>query len=295
MFGPLTRFTGFAGLTERPRRKPESSRRLLPAPAALLLIAAALLPGCGALGAEGGPRGETLTVFAASSLTDAFEETAEEFERENPGVRVRLNFAASSTLAAQISQGAPAGVFAAADRDQMQNVRGEGLISAGPQTFATNREVVLVPDENPAGIEEFRDLSETGTRLVIAQEGVPAAEYAEEVLAKAAGDPEYGEDFEREVLGNVVSREADARAAVNRVVTGDADAAFGYASDVTPDVREEVRVVEIPPRLNVAAEYRVSTLESARSPGLAREWVEFVLSEEGQRTLGEWGFGPAAG
>jgi molybdate transport system substrate-binding protein len=265
----------------------------------VVLGVATLATGCGsqALGQiEGAARGqETMTVFAASSLSDAFEETAEEFERENPDVRVRLNFAASSTLAAQIRQGAPADVFASADEAQMGSVREANLLASEPENFARNREVVVVPESNPAEIQDLRDLSDPGTRLVLAQEGVPAAQYAEEILANAAVDPEYGSDFEQNVLDNVVSREADVRAAVTRVVTGDADATFGYASDVTPEIRDEVRVIEIPPRLNVTASYPMAELDASENPDLARKWTRFVLSDEGQSILESWGFEPAAG
>lgn len=263
---------------------------LLPA---LLLIAAVLASGCGGEAAERAPGSGTLTVFAASSLTDAFEELAEDFERRNPDVEVRANFAGSSTLATQIRQGAPADVFASADETQMEAVVEAGLAAGEPEAFAKNREVVIVPEENPAGIRSLGDLAEPGTRLVLAQEEVPAAEYAEEILAAAAEDPEYGADFDSAVLDNVVSREADVRAAVNRVVTGDADATFGYASDVTPEIRDEVRLVEIPPDLNVEASYPIVALEPGDTE-LARRWVEFVLSEEGQAVLEDWGFEPAS-
>lgn len=254
-----------------------------------------LVAGCNGQAAEQTRPEETLTVFAAASLSDAFEEIATEFERENPGVKVRTNFAGSSTLAAQMGQGAPADVFASADEAQMQAVREKGLTAAKPETFARNREVVVVPEKNPANLRSFGDLSEPNTKLVLAQKEVPAAEYAEKILVNAADDPEYGTDFERAVLGNVVSRESDVRAAVSRVVTGDADATFGYASDVTPDIREKVQVIEIPPRLNVTAEYPIGTLNSAEDPKLARRWVEFVLSDKGQAILEEWGFESAAG
>jgi molybdate transport system substrate-binding protein len=265
---------------------------------AAMLVVLTLAAGCGgtfgaaAGSGEGGQTGGggTLTVFAAASLTDAFGELAKDFEEQNPGVKVRTSFAGSSTLAAQVGQGAPADVFASADEAQMEKVQKAGLVAGEPKTFVRNREVILVPRSNPADIRSFEDLSKPGTKLVLAAEAVPAAGYAEEILKKAAKDPEYRPEFRQDVLGNVVSREEDVRASVNRVVVGDADATFGYSSDVTPDIRDSVRVVEIPENLNVVATYPIAVLEGAKDKELARKWVDFVLSGKGQRVLKKWGF-----
>ena len=265
---------------------------------------AGVLVGCGgAAGGEedaggggssggSGERGGTLTVLAASSLTDAFGELSETFEERNPGTEVQASFESSSTLLTQIRQGAPADVFASAAEEEMDAAVEDGLVAGEPEVFVKNREVVMVPKGNPAGIREFRDVAEPGVRLVLAEEGVPVADYAVEVLRKA--NAEYGEGFEEDVLSNVVSREADVRASVNRVALGDADATFGYASDFTPDVRDKVEVVPIPRGLNIVATYPIAVLEDAESPKLAREWVELVTSEEGQRVLRKWNFEPAA-
>ena len=265
---------------------------------------AGVLVGCGgAAGGEedaggggssggSGERGGTLTVLAASSLTDAFGELSETFEERNPGTEVQASFESSSTLLTQIRQGAPADVFASAAEEEMDAAVEDGLVAGEPEVFVKNREVVMVPKGNPAGIREFRDVVEPGVRLVLAEEGVPVADYAVEVLRKA--NAEYGEGFEEDVLSNVVSREADVRASVNRVALGDADATFGYASDFTPDVRDKVEVVPIPRGLNIVATYPIAVLEDAESPKLAREWVELVTSEEGQRVLRKWNFEPAA-
>jgi molybdate transport system substrate-binding protein len=126
---------------------------------------------------------------------------------------------------------------------------------------------------------------------VLAEEGVPATDYAEEILTKA--NSVYGGSFKSDVLSNVVSREVDVRASVNRVALGDADATFGYASDYTPDVRDRVEVVPIPKDLNIVATYPIVALKDAENPDLAREWVDLVVSEEGQRVLDKWGFEPA--
>ena len=233
-----------------------------------------------------------MTVLAASSLTDAFGELAKTFEEQNPGVEVRQSFESSSTLLTQIQQGAPADVFASASEEEMDTAAGDGLVQGKPEIFVKNREVVIVPKDNPAGIQDLRDVAKPDVKLVLAEEGVPAADYALEILGKA-GD-EYGSGFEKDVLSNVVSREADVRASVNRVVVGDADATLGYASDYTPDVRDRVKVVPIPPDLNIVATYPIAALNDAKEPDLAREWVDLVTGEEGQRVLEKWGFEPAA-
>ena len=240
----------------------------------------------------GGDSGGTLTVLAASSLTDAFGELGRTFEEQNPGVTVNQSFESSSTLLAQIQQGAPADVFASASVEEMDTAVREDLVAGEPEIFVRNREVIMVPADNPAGIQNFRDVAEPGVRLVLAEDGVPAADYALEILGNA--NEEYGDGFRQDVLDNVVSRESDVRASVNRVVVGDADATFGYASDYTPDIRDRVEVVRIPPDLNIIATYPVAALADAQEPELAEEWVDLVTSEEGQRVLDKWGFEPAA-
>jgi molybdate transport system substrate-binding protein len=138
----------------------------------------------------------------------------------------------------------------------------------------------------------MRELTNPGIKLVFAEDGVPAADYALKILGKA--NAEYGKGFRHDVLSNVVSREADVRASVGRVVLGDADATFGYASDYTPDVRDRVKVLPIPPDLNIIANYPIAVLKDAKDPQLARKWVDLVVSDEGQRVLEKWGFEPAA-
>ena len=241
---------------------------------------------------DGGDSGGTLIVLAASSLTDAFGELAERFEEQNPGVEVRQSFESSSTLLTQIQQGAPADVFASAAEEEMDTAVDDGLVAGEPEVLVRNREVIMVPEDNPADIQNMQDLAEPGIKLVLAEDGVPAADYALEILGKA--NAEYGGGFKQDVLANVVSRESDVRASVNRVVVGDADATFGYASDYTPDITDRVKVIPIPPNLNMIATYPIAALEDAKDPGLAEEWVDLVTSEEGQRVLEKWNFEPVA-
>jgi molybdate transport system substrate-binding protein len=267
----------------------------------LVAVVVMLLAGCGAqtsdgqgvvtdttTGGEGDKQGGTLQVFAAASLTDAFKELATKFEERHPGVEVRTNFAGSSTVLAQIQQGAPADVFASADKEKMDTAVGEGLVAGSPQTFVKNAEVVTIPNDNPASIKQFRDLAQSDVDLVLAQENVPVADYAVDILENAT--PTLGDNFKEDVLEELVSREADTRAAINRVALGEADATFSYSSDVTPDVREKVKSVEIPEKFNVIPTYPIAVTKRSDNPDLARKWVEFVLSDGGQKVLKKWGF-----
>jgi len=246
----------------------------------------------GGSGGGGGEQGGTLTIFAASSLTDAFGELGNTFEEQNQGVEVKQSFGASSDLLAQIQQGAPADVFSSAAEEEMDTAVDDGLVSGTPQVFVKNREVILAPKDNPANITSLEDMAKPDIKLVLAAKDVPAADYAVEILGKA--NKEYGPDFEQDVLSNVVSREADVRASVNRVVVGDADATFGYASDYTPDIKDKVKVIKIPSDLNIIATYPIAALKDAEDPELARKWVDLVTSEEGQKVLEKWNFEPAA-
>jgi molybdate transport system substrate-binding protein len=258
----------------------------------LACLAVGGLTACGGSSGGGGgeqSEGSTLTVLAASSLTDAFGELEGAFEEQNGGADVSTSFAGSSELLAQIQQGAPADVFASADEAKMDTALKEGLV-AKPEVFVRNRPVVIVPADNPAGIEEFRDLAAVDAQIVLAEQAVPIARYAEEVLDNA--DAEYGGGFAQRVRDKIVSREANVRASANRVALGEADATFVYVSDVTEDIRDQVRVVEIPEELSVVAKYPIAIIEESQNPEVARAWMDLVLSDEGQRVLEKYNFEP---
>jgi molybdate transport system substrate-binding protein len=269
----------------------------------VVLVLVIVLTGCGGSGSNSGggnggsggggrQQGGTLTILAASSLTDAFAELGNIFEQQNPGTTVKTSLGASSELLAQIQQGAPADVFASAAQEEMNTAVKDGLVAGKPEVFVKNREIIMVPEDNPANIKDLEDLSKPNIKLVLAAKDVPAADYALGILGKA--NKVYGSGFKQEVLSNVASREADVRASANRVVVGDADATFGYKSDYTPDIRDKVKVITIPPNLNIIATYPIAALKDAKEQGLAKKWVELVTSKEGQRVLKKWDFEPAA-
>jgi molybdate transport system substrate-binding protein len=238
------------------------------------------------------PEPRELVVFAASSLTDAFTEAVETFEAANPGVTVTFSFASSSDLATQLSEGAPADVFASANARQMQVAADGGRIAGAPVNFLTNRLAIIVPSGNPAGVESLADLKKEGLRLVLAAPDVPIRGFAEQVLDKAAADHAFGATFKEDVLAQLVSEEANVRQVVAKVSLGEADAGIVYISDVTPDLASSIVAITIPAELNVLAVYPIAVTNDSKQAELAQAFVDFILSEDGQAILNKWGFGP---
>ncbi len=180
---------------------------------------------------------------------------------------VVFNFAGSSTLSTQISEGAPADVFASANNTQMKVVLDAGLITTEPQTFAHNRLVLIVPADNPAGIESLDDLANPGVKLVVAAPAVPVRVYTDSMLDALAADPAYGEDYRSAVVANVVSEEDNVRQVSAKVALGEADAGIVYSSDVTPDIAEDVIVLPIPDEVNTLASYPIAVLDDNAGAG----------------------------
>ncbi len=253
----------------------------------IALILSLALTGCNA------NQPTELTVFAASSLTDAVNQLSEAFEAAHPDVSVVRNFASSSNLAAQLVEGMEADVFASANETQMQNVVAAGRIAEPTQIFATNRLTVIVPLDNPAGIETLADLTNAGIALVLAAPGVPVRQYTDQAVANLTADPAYGAAFSTAFYANLVSEEDNVRQVAAKVALGEADAGVVYTSDVTPDIVGDVRMIAIPAEYNVIATYPIAALADAPNPDAAAQFIEFILSPEGQQILEHWGFGPA--
>ncbi|HEU4323177.1 MAG TPA: molybdate ABC transporter substrate-binding protein [Roseiflexaceae bacterium] len=242
------------------------------------------------------PAGGELNVFAAASLTEAFGEIGRAFESANPGALVVFNFAGSQQLAQQIGQGAPADVFASANRAQMNAVITSGeVISGTEQTFVRNRLVVITPKDNPAGITGLADLAKPGVKLILADKAVPVGQYALDFLAKASQQPEYTATYSATVVGNVVSYEENVRAVLGKVALGEGDAGIVYSSDVVGASAAQIAQIAIPDQLNTVATYPIAPLAGSANAALAQRFIEYVLSPEGQQTLARYGFIPATG
>jgi len=232
---------------------------------------------------------EDLVVYAASSLTEAFQQEASAFDSAHPGVHVLLNFAGSSTLSTQITQGAPADVFASANLAQMKVVADAGLLDGDPVDFAGNALVVVAAAGTTLSSPE--DLAAKGVSVVLAGPSVPVGAYSRKALAKL--DAVYGPDFSERVMANVVSEELNVREVAAKVELGEADAAIVYSTDAA--VLHGVKVIAIPAKENVAAVYQIAPLRSSGQLALARAFVAFIQSKQGQDILAQHGFTPPPG
>lgn len=234
-----------------------------------------------------------LTVFAASSLSDAFQEIGKQFEKNNPGTRVEFNFAGSQQLAQQIVQGAQADVFASANQKQMDVVIQSGMAITGQdKVFAHNRLVVIFPKDNSAGIIRLQDLAKPGIKVLLAAKEVPVGQYSLDFLGKADKDGSFSSAFQAGVLKNVVSYEENVRAILSKISLGEADAGIVYGSDVLAADRSTVSSLDIPDSLNSVASYPIVSLTGSKHTALAGAFIDFVGSPEGQAVLKQFGFLP---
>jgi molybdate transport system substrate-binding protein len=252
--------------------------------AAILLAGLALIAGCGDDDDEE-PAAATqeadaeLIVSAAASLTDALTECSKDFE----GAEVRLSFAGSDELAAQIRQGVKPDVYAAANTSLPQELNDEGLLGE-PVEFVTNELVIAVPAED-AKVASIDDLAQPGIKLVIGAESVPVGAYTREVLAQLPPDQEQA------ILDNVRSEEPDVKGVVGKVAQGAADAGFVYNTDVSA-AGDDLKAVTLPEDLQPTVTYGAGVVEGAKQPELAQQYLDGLTDGACADALQAAGFGP---
>jgi molybdate transport system substrate-binding protein len=261
-------------------------KRLLGTVAAVATLA--LAAGCGSSGdddssgsgssppAPSAAVSGTVTVFAAASLTETFTTLGEQFEAAHPGATVTFNFGASSSLAENIVQGAPADVFASASAKNMQQVEDAGAAS-NSTTFADNVMQIAVPPDNPGNVTQLSDLAKPGLKVALCQPQVPCGAVAAAVLTKA------------NLTVTPVTLGADVKSVLTTVQLGEVDAGVVYKTDVRA-AGTKVKGIEIPPDQNASTSYPIAALTQAPNAAGAAAFVDYVLSDDGEKVLAQAGF-----
>lgn len=235
------------------------------------------LTGCGGADDESSAgTGGTVTVFAAASLTETFTKLGKDFEAAHPGTRVVFNFAGSSALATQITQGAPADVFAAASPGTMKTVTDAGDAAGAPAVLVRNQLVIAVPEGNPDRVGGLADLARPGLKVALCAEQVPCGAAAKSAL-DAAG-----------VRLTPATLEQDVKGALSKVTLGEVDAALVYRTDVR--AAAGLAAVEFPESARAVNDYPIVVLKHAGNPDGARAFVDHVRSEAGLAVLTAAGF-----
>ena len=207
------------------------------------------------------------------------------------GGRVSSGRPANTANNSDLGQGASADVFASADTTQMDNARKSGAVTGQDKPFAGNRLILITPKDNPANISSVKDLASDGVKFVTAQPSVPIGTYTAQMLDKANADPSFGSDFKSKVMANTVSQEDNVRQVVSKVQLGEADAAIVYSTDATPQVRDQLNIIQVPDALQTLATYPIAVAKGNNSTG-GEAFVAYVLGPDGQATLKKWGFLP---
>lgn len=234
---------------------------------------------CGAIaGCSSSKGGTTITVSAASSLTDAFQKVGNDFEAAHPGTAVRFNFDSSSALTTQIESGAPADVFASADTKNMTTLTDAGVVEGSPERFARNKLVIVVKPGNPSGVKTVADLANLDTVSMCGAD-VPCGKYAQQVLDTA----------QVSIPKEHITRGQNAKATLTAVTAGDADAAIVYVTDARA-AGDAVATIAIPTDVNVVADYPIAVVKASTHSKAASQFVDYVTSDTGQATLRSYGF-----
>lgn len=245
------------------------SRRAVAATAALVTVVAPLA-------ACGSKDDKTITVLAASSLTGTFTTLAAQFEKDNPGVSVKLAFDSSATLAQQAAGGAPADVLATADETTMASAK--SALSSTPQDFATNVMTLVAPSDNPHHISTFSDLDSGGVTYVVCVDTAPCGKVAAALLAQD------------HITAEPASTEVDVKSVLAKVTEGEADAGIVYATDAV-SAGGAVTTIPIPGAAQQTTTYPIATLQQSKQSDLAQKFVDLVLSSQGQQVFKDAGFG----
>ncbi len=254
-----------------------------------LFLFVILLAACAPSAAPANTPAPPLTIFAASSLTDAFQELGKAYTQAHPDARIEFNFAGSQELRAQIEQGARADLFASADIANMDTLQQKKLIANAPRIFARNQLGIIIPASNPAKLERAEELNRAGLKIVVAADNVPAGKYTRQLIETLSHDAAFGPDFPATFNANIVSQETNVRQVLSKVALGEADAGIVYITDAA-SAGDKVKLLPMLRGLNVVADYPLAVLKNTAQPEQAKQFMDFVLSADGQAVLAKSGF-----
>jgi len=255
-------------------------------------LAALLLAACSPAASDSSasePSGGAVVVYAAASLQDAFEAIEAAYEEET-GVEIVLSFDASSALRTQISEGAPADLFASADTSNPQQLVDDGLTDGDPQIFASNALAIVMPADGTGGVDSWQGMADPGVRVIAAGEDVPISGYATELVDNLAALPDAPEGFAEAYEANIVSREDNVRAVLAKIEAGEGDVGVVYETDAAST--EDVTAITFPEDANVLAEYAFVVLADASESTDA--FADWLAGPDAQAILEEFGFRPPA-
>jgi molybdate transport system substrate-binding protein len=231
----------------------------------------------------------SLTVFAAASLTESFNDIKTAYHTLHPNITITYNYNGSQALEQQLANGAPDDVFASADQTNMKKATDANLVGAS-QVFARNKLVVIIPKSNPAHLNTLKDLANKGVKIDVAASTVPVGKYALQVLDNMGKSADYGSDYENSVKANVVSQEENDKAIVQKVELGTVDAGIVYFTDLTPASEKQVTEIAIPDNFNVIAQYPIAVTKNSKHASDAQAFIQYILSAQGQTILAKYHF-----
>ncbi len=230
-----------------------------------------------------------VVIFAASSLTDVFQELGEEYQLKNPRVSVQFNFAGSSNLRMQLEYGAKADLYASANSYQIDLALKDNVVRGIPSQFASNELVLVTPKANTK-VNSLKDLMNQDVKMIFGASVVPIGVYSNIVLNKLAAAPVFGSEYRKGVEQNIVSYEPNVRMILNKIVLKQADAAFVYYTDINSVDSDLVSVIPIPDKYNASVGYFILETSNVANPIEAMKFLEFISSEKGLSILESYGF-----
>ena len=257
----------------------------------IILLSAFQLVGCNAISEK--PAAVTkniVVVYAGISLTEPFQKIEKAFEDKNDDIDVQISFATGQQQLEQMKNGAVVDIFAAAKEQQMLDAITLGFVpDNSQQVFARNRIVVIMPNNNPGNIQELSDLANPGVSLIVGADKTAVGQYTIAFLDKITSADSYTLDYKESVLRNVISYETDVKAVLTKIILGEGDAGIVFVSDFVSN-KDKLLQIEIPDSFNEMINYTIAITNEGQPNKDARQFLDFVMSSDGQEIVEKFGF-----